>query len=96
METHSTILGYRRFRTIIDTAYMTWTRLVNDVPVDAVHHRALMSLAFEGVALRAFEEIVAANPTAASEELWTLLCQRLYNESQIMSLRSSLHEYEME
>ncbi len=33
-----------------DTAYMTWTRLINDVPV-AVHHRALMSLAFEGVAL---------------------------------------------
>ncbi len=72
-----------------ETAYMTWTRLINDVPVDAVHHRALMSLAFEGVALRAFEEIAAANPIATSEELWTLLRQRLCNESQIMSLRSS-------
>ncbi len=62
---------------------MTWTHLINDVPVDTVHHRALMSLAFEGVALRAFEEIAAANPAATLEELWTRLRQRLCNESQI-------------
>ncbi len=82
-------LDLRRFRTKFETAYMTWTRLVNDDPMDVVHHRALISLAFEGVALRAFEELAAVNPTATSEELWTLVRQRLCNESQIISLRTS-------
>ncbi len=68
---------------------MTWTHLINDVPVDAVNRRALRFLALEGVALRALEEIASANPTATSEELWTPLRQRTCNESQIMSLRSS-------
>eukprot|EP00171_Calliarthron_tuberculosum_P021211 IDg21211t1 len=72
-----------------ETAYMTWTRLNTDVPINENHKRALMSLAFEGIALRTFEEIAASNPKASSEELWKKLRDRLCNESQVMSLRSA-------
>eukprot|EP00171_Calliarthron_tuberculosum_P015039 IDg15039t1 len=71
-----------------ETAYMTWTRLTNDVPVNESHKRALMSHSFEGIALRTFEEIAAANPMASSEDLWKMLRSRICNESQVMSLRS--------
>ena len=39
-----------------ETAFMTWKRLLRDTPVPEEYRRALMALAFEGVALKIFEE----------------------------------------
>lgn len=73
-----------------ETAYMTWHRLLADVPVPVDRQRALMALAFEGVALKIFEQtaLISVRNRESPEQLWQRLREKLCNKSHIISLRS--------
>ena len=75
-----------------ETAYMTWHRLLADIPIPVDRQRALMALAFEGVALKVFEQTAAlsARLHESPEQLWQRLREKLCNKSHIISLRSQL------
>ena len=75
-----------------ETAFMTWKRLLRDTPVPEEYRRALMALAFEGVALKIFEEAAmeAAEKGETSDQLWEKLRERICNSSHIISLRSQI------
>ena len=71
-----------------ETAYMTWHRLLKDIPALVMTQRALMALAFEGVALSVFEQTSAQHLNETPEQLWERVREKLCNKSHIISLRS--------
>ena len=75
-----------------ETAYMTWHRLQRDIPIPESRQRALMALAFEGAALKIFEQTasISARLMETPEQLWLRLREKICNKSHIISLRSDL------
>jgi len=70
------------------TAKIAWERLSRTIPLAEEDNKALMSLAFQGTALKLYEQTVQENPLASTSELWKLLEEKLCNKSHIISLRS--------